>query len=421
MHTDDEARLEAVLEASWREAVDELEEAGAAVAAVSRPAVPRPFAALYARAVALERREDGPEGAARRFVLEHYHGVLLSQRRVQVLGGAGPQATFLHAPLDLAQLPRLEAALTALFACVARVGDPTTILGAASPEALIALRTTLAALFDGAYYGGYAAPLYTSDADLRSFAVEHAAGVPVPTVIDRRLTGPFLHELTHFQRDRAALEPPYLDECVAALIGSRVWPGLVSPRDGHDDALVGAGWFTQVGEHLALAAGFEALVRAHAGRVAWEAVLPQPLVAVFARLGWEQYVATRHPAFLGEAQRPEPWLKALWLAVAGRLDPEMPLAELERIAWSEVPVPRVAADLRADFERRAAEALATRAYLTPEGAWRVARVSDGLARRSGAITSDVATRSWVATESAAGAPALRWCGGPLFEPRAPSA
>jgi hypothetical protein len=99
----------------------------------------------------------------------------------------------------------------------------------------------------------------------------------------------------------------------------------------------------------------------------------------------------------------------------------MPLAELERIAWSEVPVPWVAADLRADFERRAAEALATRAYLTPEGAWRVARVSDGLARRSGSITADVATRSWVASESAAGAPALRWCGGPLFEPRAPSA
>lgn len=428
----DEARLLAVLEASWREASDELEEAGAAFAAVSPPEVPRPFLAMYARAVALERREGGPEAEARRFALEHYHGVLLAQRRVQVLGGAGAQATFLHAPLALAQLPRLRAALSALFGCVAAVGDPEPVLGASSPEALIARRPTLAALFDGAYYGGYAAPLYTSDADLRAMEAE-ARGTGVLAVIDRRLTGPFLHELTHFQRDRPALAPPYLDECVAALIGARVWPGLVSPEPGgHDDALVGAGWFTQVGEHLALAVGFEALVRAHAGLVAWEEVLPAPLAEVFPRLGWEQYVATRHPAFLGEAQRPEPWLKALWLAVAGRLDPEVPLAELERVPWSEVPVPRVAPELRAAFEQRATDALATRAYLTPEGAWRVARVS----RR---VASDPTTRSWVAVEASAppsssavtaqetssgrgtptpvGAPALRWCAGP-FELRA---
>ena len=376
---------------------DELERLAedAPVPWVAEPSVPAPFLALVSRAIS--------EAPGQAEALVYYHADLLQRRRVAVLAGRAalsstPLAKLLSTPLSLAKMPRLAAAIDRLGAWVSipRVDG-----------------RTFTEIYADCYYGRYAPPLGTSDQELAAMADE---GLGPLETLDRRLAGPLLHELTHLHRERDPLHP-YLDECVAAALGARAMPALISPDDDPRtpsdtaNAMVGAGWFVQVGEHLFLAFGFEQILAAHAGKRAWADVLPPGLPAAFAQLGWEQYLERRHIAFLGEAQEPDPWVKLIHLARGGlsRLPKDGLLEILRRLDWRDVPdMP----DADLDPMRRAfARAFMARPVLGDHGQWRVVR--EPLDR-----TFDPHTKAWVAPRDATGL-AFRWVLGPVLDVSAP--
>lgn len=333
--------------------------------AAAAPNIPPVFAPLLARALAV------CDSAERQVLLEHHTRTLQRLRAGVVACSDEPQRMLLHTPLDLAVMPRLAAALDGFFSLLAEVGVPSEVaLGARNAHALVAARPTLAALFAGAYYGGYGPPLYLGPNDLAALGRELAAGDPVLAVIDRRLPGPLVHELSHFGRSRHALASPYLDECVAAYIGTLAYPALALPGPGDDAAMYMAAWFTQVGAHLSRLTGRDALIRAHAGVIPWSDVLPAGLLPVLERLAWDQWLERRGPSFLGHTDQPDPWIKAFWLAAAGRLPDDVSLGELARWPWADLP--RGAwTDADAALLAWGRAALATEPRLTPEGAWRV--------------------------------------------------
>ncbi|MCC6620785.1 MAG: hypothetical protein IT385_06000 [Deltaproteobacteria bacterium] len=357
-------------EAAWRDALEQLEVEGRrhAGAILAAPSIPDDFAAMLRRALAEPEAWPGEHA-----LLVGYHTTTLQEMRARVLAVSDePQRTLCHTPLDLAAMPRLARALASLFALVRDADvDPARAFGAASPEALVAARPTLAALFAGSYFGSYGPPLYLQPPDLASLARELET-TPALEVIDKRLTSPLVHELSHLSRARSSLAPPYMDECVAAFLGELAWPSIAVPAPGEDDALYLAGWFTQVGAHLDRLIGRRALVRAHAGVDPWESALPPGLAARLAELGWRQWISGRHLSFLGETHRPDPWIKALWLG-AGRLAVSAPTLEsLDALPWSEVPRgPWTAADDA--LVAHAITTLGTEPLQTPEGAWRVRR------------------------------------------------
>ena len=432
----------------WRDELATLADLGP-IHPVPEPDLPAPFLELVARALAFEASEAAPEWQTRITILRHYHLELLQRRRVAVLSGHAPLTAavplsrrYLCEPLDPSRLPRLTDAIDRLFGLFADVGVPIdTLFRASDAHSLLAGRT-FGDVFADCFYGRYAAPLGTSDQDL--MALERERGDSHPHIaLDRRLAGPLLHEISHLQSRRTPISPPYLDECVSAALGARAMPTLVTPDCGDDNAMVGAGWFVQVGEHLIRALGLEAVASAHAGLVPWSDVLPAGLGDVFAALGWEQYTATRHVAFLGEAQRPEPFIKALWLAMAGQLDRARPnvtsnaipsvspstpitarhlrpsaratptatrfvsgwLTELTALPWSDVPAPAAHPARDADFHFAARRAFTASPRLTPEGSWRVDYAPL-------AYTADESQRAWVAAPDATGL-AFRWVFGPL--------
>lgn len=371
---------------------------------VAPPELPRPFLGLLVRAIALERSEGSAAARGREETLRAYHLDWLQRRRVTVLAGRAPPLLCTHLeglfaePLALSRMPRLAAALSALHALLWQAAPGLAF----DPRALV-LDRSFSEIFADCYYGGYAPPLYTNDQDLAALVAE---GLPALEVFDRRLAGPLLHELTHLQRGRHPIPTPYLDECVAAALGARAMPSLIAPDEHDFNALVGAGWFVQVGEHLFHAFGFERVVAAHAGALAWPEVLPAPLLEAFAQMGWEQYRATRSPSFLGQAQRPEPWVKAIYLGLAGRdhdLRQDGLLEHLEGLAWVDVPPPAettVPAPMRAAMAR----AFTTRPRLGPQGQWRV--------ERSDPLPMTMEDRALVAPVDATGF-AFRWVLGPL--------
>lgn len=381
-HGSDDDFLGEELRAAWRDALEDLAYDGRTQAgAAAPPAIPRLFARMLERALATTA------GSERAMLIE-YHTRTLQRMRAEVVASSDePQRSLLHTPLALDQVPRLAAALEAFFALVTAASvDPRVAFGAASATELLTLRPTVAALFAGAHYGSYGPPLYLGPNDLAALKRELAAD-RVHRVIDRRLTGPLIHELSHFGCARAPLASPYLDECISAYLGALAYPALAVPEPSEDAAMYGAAWFTQVGAHLAHIVGRDALIRAHAGVVPWDEVLPAGLRPILERLAWEQWLTGRQLSFLGQTDQPVPWIKAFWLAAAGALPDDVTLAGLSAWPWSKLPR---GAWTEADDALLAwcRDALATEPALTPEGAWRVVArpvattIDDGRIRRA---------------------------------------
>lgn len=332
---------------------------------VAAPDLPGPFLGLLARALRVEN------DVARHDLLRHYHLDFLPRRRVVVLAGRAlpledsALTGLFSTPLRLAEMPSLRAALGHLDELIAPYAAPMTARVDGH---------TFAEVFATCFYGRYAAPLGTSDQELAALVHE---GLSPIQALDLRLAGPLLHELTHLAP--TPLLPPYLDECIAAALGARAMPALISPVEADHNAMVGAGWFVQVGEHLFLAFGFEAILSAHLGVKPWAEVLPAGLPELFEELGWQQYLVSRHPAFLGEAQRPDPWIKLIHLARLGALDrlaqavSEGGIAlyqALEHMGWSDIASPPLdGPEMAIALER----AFMARPLLGVCGQWRVER------------------------------------------------
>jgi hypothetical protein len=305
--------------------------------------IPETFEEWLAAAAALEAAEPSPAGAA--LALHYCQG--MPRMRAGQLAPDAPHAALFHTPLDWASLPRLAGAIDRLYQLLdgAAEGGGARALGDPSPAAFRAARPTLAALYDGCYYGRFMPLLYGYPGDLAAMAAELAGGATVEEVIDRRLAAPLAHELSHLRPGRPALQPPYLDECVAAHLGLTILPELLLPAPGADNALFGAPWLTQVGQALSRAFGAGRVLAAHAGLCRWDEAIGAPLVEAAARIGWAEHRAARTLHFLPSAQRPEPWLKLIFLAAAGAPLDGHTLDSLAALPFRDVPAgPEAPAD-----------------------------------------------------------------------------
>jgi hypothetical protein len=358
--------LAAAGEGAWRELARE----GALLEGADPPrlAFPAPLLGALARAVAHERAEAAgdPATSGRAAALLRHYTELMPRARVALLAGrAEPAATFFHARLDWARLPRLGAAIDRLYALLAEAGANSEALGAPSPAAFRARTPTLAALYARTCYGGAMPLLYGTEADLAYFHERAIAdGLELHEAIDRYFTAPMVHELCHFAArpgpsDRPELPAPpglplHLDECIAGWLGVHVHPELAYPAPGHDDAIFAAPWLSQVGQAIARAFGVHAVVRAHAGAAAQPAggaagnadaaappagsaadagaaALPAPFAAAAARLGWDDWLARRTLHFLSDTLDPDPWVGLALAAGAGLPLANATLAELARL------------------------------------------------------------------------------------------
>jgi hypothetical protein len=235
--------------------------------------------------------------------LDHYTRVMPALREEHA------STRLFHVPLDWARLPRLSTIVERLEQ-LARV--------------TIERAPTIAAMYEQTHYGGFMPLLYGYPAHVAYFERRgRELGLDDLGTIDRYLAAPMLHELCHFDRERDALLPPHLDECIAGFIGVHVWPAMAYPEPGHDDALYAAPWLSQVGQALARAFGVKGLVDAHVGHVAWEAVMPRRLFEEVTRFGWEDWQRRRTSHFLSDTLAPEPWVGLVREAIAARPDDEM--------------------------------------------------------------------------------------------------
>jgi hypothetical protein len=292
-----------------------------------RPLAP-PRALLTMLATALA---DGGEHA--RAVERHYLELMPQMRVAQLDCNDGPEAIFFGAPLSWERLPRLSGALDRLFALLPA---GTSLAGATSAAELRARRGTVGTLYCETCYGGFMPLLYGYPADLGYFA-RALLDSSIDTVIDRYLTAPLVHELTHFGRSRDVLSL-YLDECVAAWLGVTVLPEFAFPAPGEDNGLFATPWFAQVGQALARVAGAEQIVAAQAGVRSWSEVLPPRLADTLTRLGRADYEATRPLHFLSDTFSPDRWMKLCFLAAADApVVDDIALAELTAMPWQKVP------------------------------------------------------------------------------------
>jgi hypothetical protein len=264
--------------------------------------MPRGFAHAFGAALDEERSSDG----ARADALERHYLDVMPRLRTQQLDSTAPEvARFFDARVDWPRWPRLAAA-------VARLGRAD----------LLARELSLGALYADCCYGRFMPMLYGTAYDLQSYDV---------AALDRHLAAPLVHELAHGTPEHDVLSL-YVDECIAGWLGTRALDG--------DNDLFAAPWLAQVGGALARVVGADRLRAAHAGDIAWEAVLPRGLAAAVARAAWQDYLAQRPLHLLSDATRPDRWMRMFFLAAAGA----PPDADL---LWREIPV---AAESDADAE-----------------------------------------------------------------------
>lgn len=335
------------------------------------PELPPTWLATLSDALAREASSPDPAAAPRAAaLLEHWLDRLPSALAAQLCTSAPPGAAIFHTPIAWHRLPRFGRALRALTRMAHQARVPVTVaLGAPSPSRLSSLRPTLAALHSGFCFGASSPLLYAADPDLRTYAVELAAGHPLPEVIDRRLAAPLVHELSHLGRHRAAARPPIIDECISAWLGVLLLPELLWPAPGADNALMGAGWFAQTGQLLFHLVGRDRLLRAHAGLEPFDAVWPGDLGGSLVRLGWERWELDRAPHFLSGHAEPEPLAKLIWLAAAGQPTASFDLAALRSLPLAELAsAPPTAADRAILTAGLRTMALRTALH---DGSWRV--------------------------------------------------
>lgn len=295
--------------------------------------LPEPLARFLARACQLEREQGSAD--AENHLLAYYLEWLPNLRIRSLSADVEPAQTLFHTPVDLDAMPLLRSVVGRYEQLLRLTGSATR--APISPDWFNGA-PTLAELFAHTFYGPAMPMLYCNPNDMAAYLRELEAGCSASEVIDRRLTGPLSHELMHFGKERHTLMPLLLDECIAGYLGVLLCPTLAFPQPGDDNAMLGAHWFSQVGQALVRCFGLNAVVNAQSGAVGWNDVLPLGLVDRLADLGWAQYVRTRDSSFLCENTRPTPWIKAFYLARNGRSVDDLSLADLDAVPWTDLRV-----------------------------------------------------------------------------------
>jgi hypothetical protein len=229
----------------------------------------------------------------------HYGAAMPALRKRQLEGGA---PAFV-ARLRLSRMPRLREALDRLFAAVSGAKlSCAACLGAATPRELVEDRT-LAEVYAGCHFGGAMPMLYASPADLVA-----VAGDPLE-VIDARLVGPLVHELSHFRAEDPPA-PANVHEALAAFIGSEVWPAQVWPERALD-GIPGAAYFAAVGGWIARAVGETGALRIQAGVLDLRDALGPRCSEALRCYGFLPFLETGAPHLLSDAFHPGRWWKLI--------------------------------------------------------------------------------------------------------------
>jgi hypothetical protein len=357
-------------------------------------AIPHDYADAVAVAALVERLvPDSPFGRALDdMYLDSIPRKWMRQLRVR----SEPNVRLLHSPVDWERLPRLRRMVESLYAQTESAGgSAVAYLGAPSARQLFASARTIADLYEGSYWSRFMPLQDLSPVELAGIAGHLAEGADVEPALDRFLSPPLFHDLSHGRTARIALHPPNLDECVTAYLGVRAAPEILLPDPGEENGLHVIGWYSQVGQALARIVGWKRLVRAYTGVESWVAVLSPGLARAFVRLGWEDYFQHRHPSFQPRVYRPDAWLKLFFLSAAGADLEELHMARLEALPWSEI-APPVETPLDAEIVRDGLRAMCVHHFL--RGEWM--RVGRRVPARPIAIDLDSCRMS---TESAANA------------------
>ena len=237
----------------------------------------------------------------------HYTHFMPRQQIEQLCRGASPAHALLWRPLELAELPRLDAALTNLYALVSAAGlDPAALCGAASPAALIAARPTIAELYVHTLFGRGLPMLGAYPPELAVMARDLDLEAAPEQVIDLHLSGQIVHELCHGPaREQRSPPPPWLlIEAAALHLGAcahreHVFP--VTPAE----AVPGVSLFVLFGE---------ALARRHGRGALWslltsgdDRALGATVASTLAALGWQDWLRRRQPPFSPDALRALDW------------------------------------------------------------------------------------------------------------------
>jgi SAM-dependent methyltransferase len=308
------SRLSRVGKIAWRE----LEAAGK-LREDARPrhlVFPNEFGRTLAKALVTAREEGRADQEAA--MEAHYLETLPRLRVAQIVGSDEPAATFMHAELDWAQLPRMSAAMDRLFDVLGDADvDAARVMGTATANAFRAGARTFGELFMQTHYGACMPLLYGYPGDLAYFAARgRERGESVLATMDRYLVAPLVHELCHFGRERGAL-PTHLDECVGGWLGVHVWPEFAVPDGERDDAIPYAPLLAQVGQAFARAFDVKAIVRAQSGAVPWRDVLGERVLAMVERICDEDWRRMRTLHFLSDTTKPRPWVALALAAGAG--------------------------------------------------------------------------------------------------------
>jgi hypothetical protein len=161
------SRLSRVGKIAWRE----LEAAGK-LREDARPrhlVFPNEFGRTLAKALVTAREEGRADQEAA--MEAHYLETLPRLRVAQIVGSDEPAATFMHAELDWAQLPRMSAAIDRLFDVLGDADvDAARVMGTATANAFRAGARTFGELFMQTHYGACMPLLYGYPGDLAYFA-----------------------------------------------------------------------------------------------------------------------------------------------------------------------------------------------------------------------------------------------------------
>lgn len=216
--------------------------------------------------------------------------------------------------LALSDMPRLARALARLDTMLT---EAHVAAGLARPRfaldpLLAGERPSLGEWYATTFFGGLQ-PLFGTTPEVLAALANTPAGQRTRR-LDELLAPALLHELLHFDRSRAPLHPPYLDEAIAGALGVLTLEATALPSSHHraeGEALEGFLTYAQLGLALATTVGVEPLLLAQCGSRPWAEVLPDGAQDRALSLYWRRFAVRAEAHLHPDPDDPAPFLEAL--------------------------------------------------------------------------------------------------------------